>query len=231
MHRIFLMVIISLIPFAASSQDTLNVTDPSGFRQGRWKKIDAEGHLLYEGQFRDNLPVGTFRYFYPTGEIKTVLVYTDTSMTAAVTSYFRNSRKMAAGWYKDEKKEGLWQFYSEKDGSLASEENFRQGKKEGPSRVYYPDGTLAETSLWKEGLLNGPSEQFYTDGRLKLRVTYLQGEKHNEFFSWFPDGKVMISGRYYMGHPDGEWLYYNEAGKRIRMEKYDKGQLLESIEN
>ena len=47
-----------------------NVTDSKGMKQGEWRKLDANGKVIYEGQFKDNIPQGTFRYFYEDGKIR-----------------------------------------------------------------------------------------------------------------------------------------------------------------
>ncbi len=53
------------------AQDTMNQTDSKGRKQGPWRKLER-GVLKYEGQFRDDKPVGTFTYYYDNKSIKAV---------------------------------------------------------------------------------------------------------------------------------------------------------------
>ena len=131
------------------SQDTINITDASGKKQGFWRKMDKEGKKIYEGHFRDDRPVGEFKYFYPEGNLKAISIILEDGNRTRTTTYFKNGRKMAEGEYVNEKKEGLWRFFSEYDGVLVSEENYLNGKKDGISKTFYGGDGIAEI-LWKK---------------------------------------------------------------------------------
>ncbi len=220
MFRIYILFLLSLFPLSIYAQDTLNQTDPSGRKQGYWKKTDSAGHLVYEGSFKDGEPVGTFRYFYPDGKIKTISTLSQNGTHALVVSYFQNGQKMASGTYLNEKRDSLWQFYSEKDGALVSEEYYKTGAKNGISRVFFSGGGVAEKTTWKNGVMDGQSEQYFSDGKIKVRLTYKNGEKNDAFTTYFLSGQPMISGQYRNGHPAGHWIYYNEDGSVLRFEDY-----------
>ena len=76
-----------LIPFCYG-QGTDNQTDSKGRKQGVWKKLDAEGHLVYEGQFKDDKPVGLFKHYYSNGKLKATNNYFDNGKKAAAHIYF-----------------------------------------------------------------------------------------------------------------------------------------------
>ncbi|MCK9203453.1 MAG: toxin-antitoxin system YwqK family antitoxin [Bacteroidales bacterium] len=230
MHRLFLLFLVLVFPFSSFSQETMNQTDGNGKKQGLWKKCDSLGHLVYEGFFKNNIPVDTFRYYYPSGQIKTISVFSNEGRRATITSFFPNGQHMACGHYLEEKKDSLWRFFSETDGSMVSEEFYVDGKKDGVSKIFYPDGVQAEVSTWKNGIMDGLSEQYYSDGKIKLRLSYMDGEKNDACSTWFMSGKLMITGKYYQGHPDGHWIFYNEQGEIIKTEDYQKGELLQTSE-
>ena len=51
-----------------------NKTDAAGRKQGPWIKYQGDGTTpLYTGTFKDNIPVGEFRYFYPSGKVKMIV--------------------------------------------------------------------------------------------------------------------------------------------------------------
>ena len=226
MFRFFILGVFCLYSVVISAQDTVNITDSRGRRQGYWRKADSAGKVIYEGRFRDGAPAGEFRYYYPDGKVKTISRMTDRGKRAETVSFFPNGNKMAAGRYVDEKKDSLWQFFSESNGTVVSEEIYRAGIVDGRSKVFYPDGGLSELHDYKNGVKNGAWEQYYLDGKLKLRGSYLDGEKSGPFKTFYDSGLPMISGQYTLGRQDGQWIYFDEKGEVSKKEVYDQGKLL-----
>jgi len=231
MIRSFSLILFTIFFQALMAQDTINITDNHGLKQGFWRKSDTAGQTVYQGRFKDGKPTGEFRYFYPNGKLKTIAVVSDNGKRAVTTSYFTNGRKMAAGNYLNEKKDSIWQFFSESNGTLVSEERYNNGLIEGTSKVFYPDGGSSEMHYYKKGIRDGLWEQYYTDGMLKLRGAYKGGEKQGQFKTFFNSGQVMISGQYITGHQDGTWIYYTEKGEISKREFYNKGTLLKVEES
>lgn len=220
MFRFFLFFLITLFSLVAYPQDTINQMDSQGRKQGYWQKRDSLGRLAYDGYFKDGHASGTFHYYYQSGNIKTVSTLSQNGKRAVVVSFFQNGQKMASGIYYDEKKDSIWHFFSEKDGSLVSEESYEAGVKNGCSKLFFPDGVLADSTTWKNGKMEGLSEQYYSDGKIKVRSSYRNGEKQDAFNTYFMSGQTMISGHYLNDHPDGHWIYYNEKGEIVRTEDY-----------
>ena len=226
MIRISVLILATFFSCALFSQDTLNVTDGKGLRQGSWRKVDSAGRLIYTGRFVNGIPSGEFRYYYPDGKLKTVSFVSDHGKKAAVLSYFPGGRKMAAGNYLNEKKDSIWQFYSEITGSLVSQEFYRAGRIDGPSEVFFSEGGLSEVYHYKNGTKEGLWEQYYLDGKLKLRGLYKEGEKQGPFKTFYNSGLPMMEGQYIQGHQQGTWTYYNEKGVVLKKELYETGKLI-----
>jgi len=226
MPRIFILLLFAIFSSSMFGQDTLNMLDDKGLRQGFWCKRDSAGRIMYEGRFKDGLPAGEFRYYYKNGKIKTVSIISDMGKRAKTISYFPNGRKMAEGNYVNEKKDSIWLFFSESKGTLVSEERYSDGFSEGPSKVFYPEGGLSEIHDYKKGVREGLWEQYYLDGKIKLRGTFMAGEKQGLFQTFYTSGKLMISGNYHSGHQDGTWIYYLENGVVSKKEIYDRGSLV-----
>jgi antitoxin component YwqK of YwqJK toxin-antitoxin module len=210
------------------AQDTVNQTDPRGRKQGFWTRSGKEGNRIYDGWFLDDIPVGKFTYYYPNGMIRTVSWMSDGGTVARTTSWFPNGKLMARGNYLHEKRDSIWQFFSELDGSLVSEENYCNGVKNGAEKLYYPGKGLAEVVGWKEGKKEGPWKQFYDDGTLKLDGTYHMDEKEGILRTYYVSGQLLSTGQYVNGHQDGLWIYYDNTGKVTLKEQYEKGLLLKS---
>ncbi len=225
------IVILFVISFAhLAAQDTVNIKDGKGRRQGYWRKLDSAGHKVYEGRFKDGLPDGEFRYYYPDGKLKTVSMVSNQGKRAVTTSYFRNGRKMAAGNYLNEKKDSTWQFFSESNSTIVSEESYQAGIIVGQSKVFYPEGGLSESHYYKNGIRDGLWEQYYLDGKLKLRGAFKAGEKQGAFKTYYNSGRTMMEGQYSQGHQDGEWIFYNEKGALSKKEIYENGKLVKAEE-
>ena len=61
---LFLLSTCWLLPLLAQpAHNAPNRTDEKGRKQGEWAKAWPGGTLRYQGQFKDDRPVGLFRYF------------------------------------------------------------------------------------------------------------------------------------------------------------------------
>jgi antitoxin component YwqK of YwqJK toxin-antitoxin module len=225
MFRIFVFTLLTFFSYSLTAQDTVNVSDKAGRKQGFWRKTDTSGRVVYEGRFRDGYPAGEFRYFYPDGKLKTTSMVSRQGKRAVTTSYFPNGKKMAAGIFINEKKDSTWQFFSESLGTLVSEETYKNGKVDGYSKVFFPEGGLSEVRFYMNGVRNGMWEEYYMDGAIKLRGAYRDGEKQGPFKMYYPNGQVMVSGQYREGHMNGTWTQYNDKGVVVQTDIYKNGVL------
>ena len=72
MKKSITILIVFLNVFLSVAQ---NKTDEKGWKQGYWKKIDpTTKKIIYEGNFKDNLPQGLFKYYYPNDSIKSKML-------------------------------------------------------------------------------------------------------------------------------------------------------------
>ncbi|MEI6454814.1 MAG: hypothetical protein WCO93_00875 [bacterium] len=209
-----------------SGQDSINQTDSKGRMQGKWIKYDSTGNKAYEGQFRDGVPLGEFRYFYADGKLRTITQYADNGKRANTVSFFRNGMKMAAGRYLNEKKDSVWFFYNRPDGALLLEETYKNGLRSGVARTYYPQGGIAGIVQWKEGYKDGVWEEYYSGGNIKLHGTFTMNDKTGPFQGFYESGSLLVMGQYQEGHQDGVWTFFNEDGTILRKETWDKGTLV-----
>ena len=226
MNRLLLILIFTGISYWTSGQDSINRTDASGRKQGTWRKVDKDGHKLYDGQFKNGVPNGEFRYYYADGRLKAISVLSDDGKTARTVSYATNGRKIAEGNYRDEKKDSIWRYCSDYDGILLSEESYISGVKNGASKTFYPDGNITEVIYFRDGKKEGEWIQYFDDGQVKFRGAYVNDEKEGPFTVYYPGGKINISGAYKAGHMDGTWTFYEENGEVGRTEKYSEGALV-----
>jgi antitoxin component YwqK of YwqJK toxin-antitoxin module len=222
----FILLLFFFTIHTVSGQDTLNRKDAQGRKQGHWIKYDSAGNKAYEGLFKDGVPIGEFRYFFPNGRMRSVTLYSDNGKRATTVSYFPNGMKMAEGRYVKEKKDSIWLFYNQADGSLALEETYRNGVRNGVSRTYYPGGGISGILYWKDGFKDGLWEEYYSNGSIKLHGTFNMNDKEGSYRAFYEAGTPLVIGQYANGHQDGIWTYFDSDGAVSRKETWDKGTLV-----
>ena len=102
--------------------------------------------------------------------------------------------------YKNGKKEGVSKLYNNK-GVVRGEFNFKHGRQEGLSKTYHPTGELFKEITFKKGKLDGVNREYAKDGTL-LFEAYFKDDKQ--------DGITTI--------------YDPKGGKTVSV--YDKGKLV-----
>jgi len=203
----------ALLTLAATAQPPApNVTDAKGLKQGRWARTWAESaQVRYEGQFKDDRPVGRFTYYSTQGKVESIVDHYPDGKASHARHYHPNGRLMAEGRYVGQDKDSTWVFF-DTEGRKRSMEQWSVGKKQGEQFLYFADGKVAEKSTWAKGVQQGPFEQYFDNGQVKHRATYQQGEPEGMVTYFFPSGRKEIEGRMVNGDRDGTWYYFNEDG-------------------
>jgi antitoxin component YwqK of YwqJK toxin-antitoxin module len=216
-------VILSLIILAGYSLSAQTI-DASGKKQGYWKKKDDKGNLVYEGEFKDNKPVGIFKNYYPGDTAKRAVTYFKNGGDIAYTKMYHQltGKLMAQGKYIKEEKDSIWVFYDDL-GVMISKDNYKAGKKEGKCLVYLPDGTLAEEKNYKNGIEDGTFKQFFDGKQLKGEGKYVNGKLEGKATYYYPNGTMAATGIYKNGNKEGVWIYNQKDGKLKEKETYKNG--------
>ncbi|MCU0361631.1 MAG: hypothetical protein MUF75_13140, partial [Bacteroidia bacterium] len=97
--------------------------DEQGRKQGYWKKTDEKtGKLVYEGRFKDDKPIGIFKYYNTNDSVKTIIDFKADGKTSYAKYFHFNGKLAAVGKYSDkETKDSVWAYYDEM-GTLISKE-------------------------------------------------------------------------------------------------------------
>jgi antitoxin component YwqK of YwqJK toxin-antitoxin module len=221
--KLFSLLIVFL-PLLGFAQEAPNKTDASGKKQGHWIKFDKDKKKVYDGNFTNDIPVGKFTYYYPTGELKAITIFSKNGTVARTKMYNLSGKVMGEGKYIDEKKDSIWKFYDE-EGVLISDENYTSGLREGNSKIYYRNGQVAEEKNWKAGILNGPKTKYFEEGQVKYKGQYINGKVEGKVTFYHSSGKVDAEGIYKNDLKEGPWKYYTEDGKLKRTDMYKDGKL------
>jgi antitoxin component YwqK of YwqJK toxin-antitoxin module len=114
------------------------------------------------------------------------------------------------GIFVDGKREGTWRRYN-LNSDLMAIENYRYGGKDGLSQYFTPLGELVREENWRAYNPDAPYD-----------TIPVYGTGSNEILSY----KIVKAEQYSV--KNGDWTYYDPATGRIqKLEKYDRGHLLE----
>ncbi len=207
---------------AQVSTQELNVTDSEGRKQGKWMKYYPDSDVKrYEGQFKDDKPIGRFTYFYEDGTVQTTLDYREGNHASA-RIYFPDGSLMGIGVYVDQQKDSTWTYYSIY-GEKVAVEYYVEGKKYGNCKKFHRNGQLLEERYFENDLENGPMKQYYENGELSRVATYVNGSIEGPSAFYHDNGVVRFEGEYFKDTKNGIWKTYDKSGKLIDERKYVKG--------
>lgn len=197
----------------ASYKGPTNMKDALGRRQGLWIEKYPDGTIKYIIYFKDGHPAGTFKRFYPNGQLQVDMKYEITGHRAAAIFYDQDGHRIAMGYYYDRKRDSLWQFFVD-DSIVIREVYYKHGLKNGPDRIYsyyyYPN--VLRERYWKNDTLDSVAVDYYYDGTPKSFSYYKHGVLDGPYSLLDYTGKVKVKGQYVNGYMEGKWLFYNPDG-------------------
>lgn len=232
------VMLMSWVCFTTFAQD-INQTDASGLKQGKWKKLYNNGKVRYEGQFKDDRPIGLFQYFYENGKLQATNNHLGNGQVATHI-YHKNGKIKAKGIYIDQHKDSLWQYFNENE-LLVLEETYILDTLNGLQSTYYENGQLGEQTNFNHGVKDGEWKKFFDNGKPWVDAYYESGNLHGKFIMYNEDGKRKYQGTYHKGIRTGVWLIFNENGSVktqdvyengvLKRQKYENGEFTEYYEN
>lgn len=114
------------------------------------------------------------------------------------------------GLFENDKKEGPWRRYTLK-GDLIALENYKYGGKDGTSQYFTALGDLVREENWRAYNPDAPYD-----------TIPIYGTGSNEILSY----KIVRAEQYSV--KNGNWTFYDPStGMIIKVDKYDRGRLME----
>ena len=227
---------IILIPFVffhliSSAQ---NSTDKQGKKQGPWKKTYPKSTAIkYEGQFKDDKPVGIFNYYYPSRSKQAKIVHNQNSNRSYAEFYHESGNLMSKGQYTNMLKDSVWMNYAP-SGRLSTVEKYKNDTLNGKMTIYYLPEDLYNKNLmicsetnYKNGKYDGERIEYFESGLIKTKGTYINNIKNGVFITNHTNGKVMNLERYKMGIRHGWCTVSDENGHETSKSYYYNGEHLE----
>lgn len=217
-----ILVLNLLMIFSVSAQ---NVTDVNGKKQGKWVKY-KDSVKFYEGQFIDNIPVGEFKHYYPSGGLKIRTVFAENGRLNRTKIFFDSYKDIlqAEGNYYDKKKDCTWVYYNDR-GYLITKETYRKGLKQGVFKVFNHVGQLNLEEYYDKDTIHGESVEYFENGAKFRLITYEHGQRSGLFKLFYPEGNILLEGNYTQDIRDSIWTTYTESGEVEFLDYYLNGLL------
>ena len=96
-------------------------------------------------------------------------------------NYYENGNLQTEENYKDGKREGLIKIYYE-NGNLRVEGNYKDDKLEGSIKGYYENGNLGAEGNFKDGKPEGSIKEYYENGNLKSEIFFKKGKPISGYY-------------------------------------------------
>ncbi len=234
MKNVIIMCLV-LLPGLLFGQ--VNQKDAKGRKQGPWSKTYPRSKALeYQGQFKDDKPVGTFTYYYLNSKKKAIVVHEEGTGRSIATFYHETGGLMSKGIYRNLKKDSIWLNYTP-SGRLSSSETYKNDLLDGKLILYYlPEDvndkslTVSSVCMYAKGLREGESLEYFFNGAIKAKGMFKNNKKNGIWETYHANGQKMNLLRYKDGAQHGWCSAYSAAGKETAKQYYYYGRLLEGKE-
>lgn len=211
-----------------------NKTDAHGKKQGPWeKKYPKSSVAQYKGQFKDDKPIGTFTYYYPSSKIQAIIKHDANSTRSSAVFYHETGVVLSKGIYQNMKKDSVWLNFAP-SGRLSSIETFKNDILNGKKTVYYlpedlndKNQRVASVSNYINGKLEGERIEYFESGTIKSKGVFKDNKKNGVWVTNHPNGNVMNTERYQEGILHGWCTVKNETGVETGKTYFYHGERLE----
>lgn len=229
MKRIVIILLLSCFfahfDVAAQSPTQWNQRDEQGLKTGPWRGAYPGGQVRYIGQFKADMAIDTFFYYYEDGRVKSIMIHDPLIQDQAYAVHFYSTHDtLAKGRYLNQMKEGTWISYG--DRSVPVEVgSYTEGKKNGKWTIYYQDGVISEIMHFKNDIENGPYKTYFENGQIRMDAFYLNGALHGQVLYYAENGKKEQEGEYVEGLREGKWLIYDKNELVVKLLRYEGGKV------
>jgi antitoxin component YwqK of YwqJK toxin-antitoxin module len=170
-------------------------------KEGKFKKFDANGQIIEEGNYKSGKQHGEWTFHYTNGKLKGKGAFENGDGGDLGSSGIpRNGR------------EGKWVNYYE-DGVLAQESSYLRGMLHGFSREFYATGKIKKESNFKNGVFEGLQKEFYPSGNIKSESFYINGLLDGLQKEFFENGNLQKEMFVKSGKTEGSYKEFYENGK------------------
>ncbi len=111
------------------------------------------------------------------------------------------------------------------NGNLGSVEQFKNGRREGYSRKWFPDGIMAFESYHLGGVREGFVRSWWFNGNKRSEMFFVRGKAEGTGWSWYRNGNKFKQFNYVGGQPKGLQKAWRQNGKPFSNFEYKNGRI------
>lgn len=165
------------------NNDTINVIDVTGKKQGKWvitnimlhKPCYADDQKVEEGKFLDSKKTGFWKEYYCNNALKSKITYENNRPNGYAIMYHDNGKIKEEGLWKNNRWVGDYKLYFS-NGQVQQAFTFNgSGKREGTQQYFYENGQLMIDGTWAEGKESGTLREYYENGDLRSQKDFSGG--------------------------------------------------------
>ena len=175
------------------------------------------GVRLLEGSVDENKRLtGEVRQYYNTGELYTIVNYSNNAPNGEITYFSKDGKKMQTGYYNNNVREGKWIWYFP-SGNIHREEIYANHQLHGLCIQYSDSATIVAKGEYVEGEREG----FWIEhvGHSREEGNYIMWKKNGMWKTYYLNGQLSHSGNFVQGEPDGRHVFYYPDGT-LKEEQY-----------
>ena len=173
-----------------------------GKRHGQWTEWYANRKKAFEGEYRQDAPMGVHHEWHMDGALKAEIEHkTQGNKVSAVMKT----------WHPD--------------GKPYTQYEMLNGKMHGAYTSWYPNGQIRVECSYADGQRHGQYQEWYQNGKAKAKYNYDNSRKTGISTEWFDNGQKKTEGSFENGK-DGLWTTWDKDGLILRQQKYEKGKLI-----
>jgi len=145
-----------------------------GLKDGTWRTYDKQGRLREETRYKRGRWFGDYKSFHPNGQVESLVTFGPGEVRTGI------------------------------------------------GRSYYPNGTLASEQPYRNGRVNGTERRWFENGQLRIEAPAVDGMAHGRTRRWHKNGQLQSEGMFSAGERVGIWSEYDEEGKLVLQVNWDK---------
>jgi uncharacterized protein len=194
---------------------------------------DQQGRLIFNGGYKEGVPVGIHRFYDTTGVVENAYLYNEMGQKVAEgiideqgnrkgswTNFYPGGAIKSKGTYVNNQRSGTWT-YNFPTGGIEQKGKFERDRYRGIWRWYYPNGNIWREESYFNGREDGSFVEYDPTGKILTKGDYIGGEKEGEWI--YKVGDHEERGSYMIGLREGEWKYYYPSGKLKYEGTYSQG--------
>jgi uncharacterized protein len=190
-----------------------------------WKNGNPRKRVQYKlGQ-----PSGATTWFHENGQPQKEETYQNGTKDGPSREFYDSGKPKSLVTYEGNYREGVSKTWYE-NGNLETEILYRGGNIDGEYARFHETGKISARGLMRKGAKSGLWREYDGEGREQFECVFVDNVPNGAFTVYFPaSGKVKALGECKRGLLNGQVIVFNEAGGKVKTQKWLDGKSLDGI--